>query len=35
MGLRVAGVPHKEGGLLAALDSLAPAKKTEPMVSTR
>jgi alanine-glyoxylate transaminase/serine-glyoxylate transaminase/serine-pyruvate transaminase len=35
MGLRVAGVPHKQGGILAALDSLAPAKKAEPMVSTR
>jgi len=35
MGLRVAGVPHKEGGILAALDSLAPARRTEPVVSTR
>jgi alanine-glyoxylate transaminase/serine-glyoxylate transaminase/serine-pyruvate transaminase len=25
MGLRLAGVPHKEGGVLAALHSLAPA----------
>jgi alanine-glyoxylate transaminase/serine-glyoxylate transaminase/serine-pyruvate transaminase len=25
MGLRLAGVPHKEGGVLAALNSLAPA----------
>jgi alanine-glyoxylate transaminase/serine-glyoxylate transaminase/serine-pyruvate transaminase len=35
MGLRVAGVPHKAGGILAALDSLAPAKRAEPVVSTR
>ena len=27
MGLRLAGVPHREGGVLAALDSLAPAGK--------
>ena len=25
MGLRLAGVPHQEGGVMAALDSLAPA----------
>ena len=25
MGLRVAGVPHKAGGIMAAIDSLAPA----------
>ena len=25
MGLRLAGVPHKPGGVMAALDSLAPA----------
>jgi alanine-glyoxylate transaminase/serine-glyoxylate transaminase/serine-pyruvate transaminase len=34
MGLRLAGVPHKEGGVLAALRSLAPADKkiaTAPM----
>ena len=24
MGLRVAGVPHREGGVMAALDTLAP-----------
>jgi alanine-glyoxylate transaminase / serine-glyoxylate transaminase / serine-pyruvate transaminase len=31
MGLRLAGVPHKEGGVLAALDSLAAsARKAEP-----
>jgi alanine-glyoxylate transaminase/serine-glyoxylate transaminase/serine-pyruvate transaminase len=31
MGLRLAGVPHKEGGVLAALHSLAPAdRKVEP-----
>ena len=27
MGLRLAGVPHKEGGVLAALESLAPADR--------
>jgi alanine-glyoxylate transaminase/serine-glyoxylate transaminase/serine-pyruvate transaminase len=27
MGLRLAGVPHKSGGVMAALDSLAPAAK--------
>jgi alanine-glyoxylate transaminase / serine-glyoxylate transaminase / serine-pyruvate transaminase len=27
MGLRLAGVPHKEGGVLAALNSLAPAQR--------
>jgi alanine-glyoxylate transaminase/serine-glyoxylate transaminase/serine-pyruvate transaminase len=26
MGLRLAGVPHKDGGVAAALDALAPAK---------
>src|SRR5579863_2976540 len=31
MGLRLAGVPHKEGGVMAALNSLAPAaQKAEP-----
>ena len=25
MGLRLAGVPHRSGGVMAALDSLAPA----------
>jgi alanine-glyoxylate transaminase/serine-glyoxylate transaminase/serine-pyruvate transaminase len=35
MGLRVAGVPHKEGGVMAALESLAPIKSAEPAVSTR
>jgi len=30
MGLRLAGVPHKEGGVMAALNSLAPvARKVE------
>ena len=36
MGLRLAGVPHKEGGVLAALNSLAPAGRniaTVPMAS--
>jgi len=27
MGLRLAGVPHKDGGVAAALDSLASAAK--------
>ena len=27
MGLRLAGVPHKDGGITAALDSLAPEQK--------
>ena len=27
MGLRLAGVPHKEGGIMAATNSLAPAEK--------
>ena len=27
MGFRLAGVPHKDGGITAALDSLAPAQK--------
>jgi alanine-glyoxylate transaminase/serine-glyoxylate transaminase/serine-pyruvate transaminase len=27
MGLRLAGVPHREGGVLAALNALAPASK--------
>jgi len=27
MGLRLAGIPHKEGGVMAALDSLTPAAK--------
>jgi len=36
MGLRLAGVPHKEGGVMAALNSLAPAgKKSEPVAATR
>jgi alanine-glyoxylate transaminase/serine-glyoxylate transaminase/serine-pyruvate transaminase len=36
MGLRLAGVPHKEGGVMAALSSLAPAgKKSEPVAATR
>ncbi len=32
MGLRLAGVPHKDGGVMAALNCLAPAgKKSEPV----
>jgi len=30
MGLRVAGLPHREGGGLAAIASLAPAHAAEP-----
>jgi alanine-glyoxylate transaminase/serine-glyoxylate transaminase/serine-pyruvate transaminase len=33
MGLRVAGVPHKEGGVMAALRCLAPAEKFADAVS--
>ncbi|MBI4885655.1 MAG: aminotransferase class V-fold PLP-dependent enzyme [Acidobacteria bacterium] len=33
MGLRLAGVPHASGGVMAALDSLAGAPKTEPALS--
>ena len=29
MGLRLAGVPHRDGGVMAALEHLAPARKTE------
>jgi alanine-glyoxylate transaminase/serine-glyoxylate transaminase/serine-pyruvate transaminase len=32
MGLRLAGVPHKDGGVAAALDSLAPADKMRQVV---
>ncbi len=36
MGLRLAGVPHKEGGVMAALRSLAPAStKSEPAAVSR
>jgi alanine-glyoxylate transaminase / serine-glyoxylate transaminase / serine-pyruvate transaminase len=36
MGLRLAGVPHKEGGVMAALNSLAaPQKKSEPATMAR
>jgi alanine-glyoxylate transaminase/serine-glyoxylate transaminase/serine-pyruvate transaminase len=28
MGLRLAGVPHREGGVMAALNSLAPAERS-------
>jgi alanine-glyoxylate transaminase/serine-glyoxylate transaminase/serine-pyruvate transaminase len=36
MGLGLAGVPHKEGGVMAALDSLAAqAKKSEPAAVAR
>jgi alanine-glyoxylate transaminase/serine-glyoxylate transaminase/serine-pyruvate transaminase len=36
MGMRLAGVPHKEGGVMAALSSLATAgKKSEPVAAAR
>lgn len=35
MGLRLAGVPHREGGVMAALNVLAPAQKTEPAKAAR
>ncbi len=36
MGLRLASVPHKDGGVAAALESLvAAARKTEPAVMAR
>src|ERR1700693_2261358 len=36
MGLRLAGVPHRDGGVAAALESLAPANtKPEPAPATR
>jgi alanine-glyoxylate transaminase / serine-glyoxylate transaminase / serine-pyruvate transaminase len=31
MGLRLAGVPHRQGGVMAALDSLAPTGKVAKM----
>jgi alanine-glyoxylate transaminase/serine-glyoxylate transaminase/serine-pyruvate transaminase len=30
LGLRVAGIPHREGGVMAAIQSLAPAHAAEP-----
>jgi alanine-glyoxylate transaminase/serine-glyoxylate transaminase/serine-pyruvate transaminase len=30
MGLRMAGIPHREGGVMAAISSLAPARAAEP-----
>jgi len=36
MGLRLAGVPHKEGGVMAALNSLTPAARmSEPASMAR
>jgi alanine-glyoxylate transaminase/serine-glyoxylate transaminase/serine-pyruvate transaminase len=36
MGLRLAGVPHQDGGVMAALNYLAPPNKTiEPATTTR
>ncbi len=36
MGLRLAGVPHQDGGVMAALDYLAPPNKTiEPATTNR
>jgi alanine-glyoxylate transaminase/serine-glyoxylate transaminase/serine-pyruvate transaminase len=31
MGLRIAGVPHKDGGIAAAMNSLVNAKSAEPV----
>ena len=30
MGLREAGIPHREGGVMAAIRSLAPSRAAEP-----
>jgi alanine-glyoxylate transaminase / serine-glyoxylate transaminase / serine-pyruvate transaminase len=36
MGLRLAGIPHNEGGVMAALNSLTPASKmSEPVKAAR
>lgn len=35
MGLRLAGVPHKDGGLAAAMNSLVNAKSTEPVGASK
>ena len=35
MGLRLAGIPHHEGGVMAALNLLAPAQKIEPAKAAR
>jgi alanine-glyoxylate transaminase/serine-glyoxylate transaminase/serine-pyruvate transaminase len=35
MGLRLAGIPHREGGVMAALNLLVPAPKTEPAKAAR
>jgi alanine-glyoxylate transaminase/serine-glyoxylate transaminase/serine-pyruvate transaminase len=35
MGLRAASVPHRSGGVMAALDQLAPANAAEPAASAR
>jgi alanine-glyoxylate transaminase/serine-glyoxylate transaminase/serine-pyruvate transaminase len=36
MGLRLAGVPHKEGGVMAALNSLVTSNaKVEPAAAAR
>jgi alanine-glyoxylate transaminase/serine-glyoxylate transaminase/serine-pyruvate transaminase len=34
MGLRLAGVPHRDGGVLAAMEVLAPAAKTAERAKT-
>jgi alanine-glyoxylate transaminase/serine-glyoxylate transaminase/serine-pyruvate transaminase len=34
MGLRLAGVPHKDGGVAAALDSLTAADRNRKSVSS-
>ena len=35
MGLRLAGIPHREGGVMAALNLLVPARKSEPAKAER
>lgn len=35
MGFRLAGVPHKDGGVAAAMNSLVDAKNTEPVGAAR
>jgi alanine-glyoxylate transaminase/serine-glyoxylate transaminase/serine-pyruvate transaminase len=35
MGLRLAGVPHREGGIMAAMDSLSPAHRPAEAAQAR
>jgi alanine-glyoxylate transaminase/serine-glyoxylate transaminase/serine-pyruvate transaminase len=34
MGLRMAGVPYRPGGVMAAIDSLVPANQPAPRVAS-